>query len=256
MDWLGWLLMRHGHGHWCVTVDADELLIYPEHDVRDLPTLTARLQAEGVEAMGAFLLEPFPEGPVGTADAPPDASMIRQLPWIEPGPFRTRIARPRRNRITQGGVRERVFHADDPGASPTLNKLPLVRWHWRHVYVNSSHSMLPPRLNDAYDGPGDPRVSGVLLHGKFLPRIIARSREELMRRQHFAKPAHYASYHQRLATGPVLRSPVAQRYEGWQQLVALGLMGTGAERAQEEDGRHDPPATTPRTDQTRPERQG
>ncbi|MEC7668014.1 MAG: glycosyltransferase family 2 protein, partial [Pseudomonadota bacterium] len=27
MDWLTWLMIRHGHGHWCLTVDADELLI-------------------------------------------------------------------------------------------------------------------------------------------------------------------------------------------------------------------------------------
>ena len=28
LDWLNWLLLRHGHGHWCLTVDADEILVY------------------------------------------------------------------------------------------------------------------------------------------------------------------------------------------------------------------------------------
>jgi len=44
MDWLGWLQMRFGHGHWCLTVDADELLIYPQHDTRDLSALTQWLE--------------------------------------------------------------------------------------------------------------------------------------------------------------------------------------------------------------------
>lgn len=235
MDWLGALQLRFGHGHWCLTVDADELLIYPDHLRQNLRDLTSRLDRDGVPAMGALMLEPFPTGPIGTADAGPEAPMMQRLPWFDPGPFRTRIAQPRRNRVTQGGVREQFFH-DDTWRSPTLNKLPLVRWHWRYVYVNSTHSMLPPRLNDCYDGPGDPRLSGVLLHGKFLPQIAAKSREELQRGQHFVDPERHRSYHKQLAAGPVLHSRCAQRYEGWEQLVALGLMGTGADRKAQADG--------------------
>jgi hypothetical protein len=26
MDWLTWLMMRHGHGHWCPALDADPKL--------------------------------------------------------------------------------------------------------------------------------------------------------------------------------------------------------------------------------------
>ena len=51
MDWLTWLMRRYGHGHWTVTVDADELLIYPDHDSRPLPELTAWLDAQGQPMM-------------------------------------------------------------------------------------------------------------------------------------------------------------------------------------------------------------
>ena len=228
MDWLGALQFRHGHGHWCLTVDVDELLVYPDWDRRPLPDLAAQLDAAGRPAMGAMMLDLYPRGPLGQADAGPDAPLTDRLPWFDPLPYRCRMVPPKRNRILQGGVRERVFFPKDPDRGPTLNKLPLVRWNRRYVYVNSTHSALPPRLNDQYDGPGDPRLSGVLLHGKFLPDSVLRAAEELDRRQHFIDPDQYRPYHDAIAKGPTLWHPGAVRYAGWRQLVDLGLMGTRA----------------------------
>lgn len=231
MDWIGALLMRYGHGHWCVTVDADELLIYPEWEQRNLQELTAGLDAHGVAGMGALMLELYPSGPLGQADAADTAPLPARLPWFDPGPYRTRIEQPMRNRIVQGGVRERVFFPDNPGSSPTLNKLPLIRWHWRYTYVNSTHSMLPSEMNDLYDGPGDKRLSGVLLHAKFITNIIEKTKEELVRRQHFIKPERLAGYHYSVIAAPVLLFDGSQRYNGWQQLVNHDLMGTGTENS-------------------------
>lgn len=227
MDWLGALLFRHGHGHWCVTVDADELLVYPDWDRRPLPQLTAHLDAIRCPAMGAMMLDLYPSGPLDRADAGPQAPLTERLPWFDSSPYRCRVVPPKRNRILHGGVRERVFFADDPDRGPTLNKLPLVRWNRRYVYVNSTHSALPPRLNDHYDGPGDPRLSGVLLHGKFLPDSAARAQEELDRRQHFIDPERYRDYHSAIAQVPVLWHQGSVRYTGWRQLLDLGLMGQG-----------------------------
>lgn len=228
LDWAGAILWRHGRGHWCLTVDADELLVYPDHDRMDLSGLCARLEADGRPGMGAVMLDLYPTGPLGTADAPEGAALTERLPWFDPGPWRSSRVEPRRNLWLQGGPRDRVFFADRPRRAPTMNKLPLMRWSRRHVYVNSTHSMLPPWLNLIYDGPGDPRLSGVLLHGKFLPQIVGKSIEELGRAQHFADPAAYRDYHRRVAEGPVLHHAGSLRYRGWRQLVDLGLMGTGA----------------------------
>ncbi|MCF3973281.1 glycosyltransferase family 2 protein [Paracoccus salsus] len=227
MDWLGALLFRHGHGHWCLTVDVDELLVYPDCDRSNLRTLTDHLQRRGLAGMGALMLDLYPQGPLNRADAPPGAALTDRLPFFDAGPYRCQVQLPKRNRWVQGGARERVFFADRPHRSPTLNKLPLIRWRRHYAYVNSTHSMLPPGLNDLYDGPGDPRLSGVLLHGKFLPQIVPRSREELQRRQHFANPDLYVGYHRALAAAPVLWQPASLRYQGPAQLVGLGLMGSG-----------------------------
>lgn len=227
MDWLGALLFRHGHGHWCVTVDADELLVYPDCDRRPLPDLTAHLDAIRCPVMGAMMLDLYPSGPLDQADAGPQAPLTERLPWFDPSPYRCRVVLPKRNRILHGGARERVFFPGDPDRGPTLNKLPLVRWNRRYVYVNSTHSMLPPRLNDSYDGPGDRRLSGVLLHSKFLPDSAARAAEELARRQHFIDPERYRPYHAAIAGAPILWHQGSARYTGWRQLLDLELMGPG-----------------------------
>ncbi|MFN3275212.1 MAG: glycosyltransferase family 2 protein [Paracoccus sp. (in: a-proteobacteria)] len=233
IDWAGALLWRYGHRHWCLTVDADELLIYPGHDGRDLHALTAYLDAQGVAGLGALMLDLYPQGPLGTADAPEGAALTDRLPWFDAGPHRSRRMMPRRNLWVQGGVRDRAFFADRPQRAPTLNKLPLIRWRRGYAYFNSTHSMLPPRLNLLWDGPGDPRLSGVLLHSKFLPEIIGKSQEELDRRQHFVDPDLYRSYHQDLTDAPVLHGPASCRFLDWGQLVGLELMGTGGWMDQE-----------------------
>ena len=227
MDWLGALLFRHGHGHWCVTADADEMLIYPDWDRRALPDLVSHLEAVGRPALGAMMLDLYPRGPLDRAEAGPEAPPTEQLPWFDAAPYRCAVVPPKRNRILRGGVRERVFFPDAPGRGPTLNKLPLVRWNRRYVYVNSTHSLLPPRLNDEYDGPGDSRLSGILLHSKFLPDSAARAAEELRRGQHFIDPGLYRPYHQAVARAPVLWHDGSVRYRDWRQLLDLGLMGAG-----------------------------
>lgn len=218
MDWMNHLLHRYGRGHWCLTADADELLRYPHDDRRDLHALTARLDQTGAAAMGALMLETYPKGPIG-AGGP--------MVWFDPGPYRTRIQQPKRNRWVQGGPRDRLVFADQPQMAPTLNKIPLIRWRRGYGYVNSTHSALPRRLNDAYDGPGDARLSGVLLHLKFHPGAPAQAARERARAQHFHTPPAFAAYYDWLEADPDLWFPGAERLTGWRQLVELGLMGDG-----------------------------
>ncbi len=226
LDWLTWLQMRHGHGHWTLMVDADELLIYPQHDARSLRDLTSLLDQQGRDAFGALMLDLYPKDPLGVQDYDPDTDPTEVLNWFDTGPYRAKRQSPMGNLWVQGGARERMFFADTPQRSPTLNKLPLVRWSRRYAYVNSCHSALPRKLNAAYDGPGDSRPSGVLLHTKFLPEVIEKSRIEKTRRQHFHNPDQFAGYYDGIINRPLMWTPQSERYTGWRQLQQLRLMGS------------------------------
>lgn len=227
VDWLTWVQIRHGHGHWCLTVDADELLIYPHWQGRDLHALCARLEATGQEALGALMIEAYPKGALSAQDYQPGQDPMTTLQWFDAGAYRAVRQQPMQNLWVQGGARERMFFADDPHRSPTLNKLPLVKWSRRYVYANSTHSMLPPPMNLVWDGPGDPRLSGALVHTKFLPMVVEASQEEKHRREHFGDPEKFGAYYDQLAGDPVLWHEGSVRYEGWEQLEALGLMSRG-----------------------------
>lgn len=226
VDWITWLMARYGHGHWCLHVDADELLIYPHHETRPLPALTAALEARGQVALGALMLDLYPEGPLG-AQGYEGGDPTAVLPLFDAGPYRAQWQLRNGNLWVQGGARARAFFADNPGRAPTLNKLPLVKWSWRNVWQNSTHSLLPPHLNAAYDGPGAATLSGVLLHTKFLPDITDRARSEQVRAQHFHDPAVFDDYYDAVAEAPVLAHDGSVRFTGWQQLETLGLMSRG-----------------------------
>ena len=227
MDWLTGLMARHGSGRWCVVADADELLVYPDCDTTDLPGLAARLQAAGQWALPALMLDLYPRGAVSAAEVAPGEDPVAAAPWFDAGSYRQRRQWPLGNAWVQGGPRARAFYVDAPDRAPTLNKLPFVRWHWRHAWVASTHVVLPPRLNRVWPDTGERRITGVLLHTKFLADAPARAAEERGRGEHFAQPPLHARYYEEVAGDPVLWTQTSVRFEGWRQLVELGVMSDG-----------------------------
>lgn len=227
MDWMTWLQRRYAHGHWAVTVDADELLIYPDHDSRTLSELTRWMDGSGYQKAGALMLDLYPKGPVETHKYTSDQDPVDVLEWFDAFGYWAQIQPKMGNLWLQGGVRARCFFQDDPRRAPTLNKIPLVKWDRSYVYVNSTHNALPPHLNRTYDEGGLEKLNMVLLHTKFLPDVAKRAQSEKARGEHFSNGALYSDYYDALAKGPDLWSPESVRYVDWRQLLDLKLMVSG-----------------------------
>lgn len=218
VDWLNHLLARYGKDHWCLTLDADELFYYENCDQHDLRALTKDLNAKGQAMLGALMLDLYPQGPIGTQSYTLGDDPLQVLSWFDAGNYRTRVQPFMQNLWVQGGPRARVFFADEPDKAPTLNKTPLVRWHWRYVYMNSTHALLPRRMN-----PISKTVGAVLLHTKFLPGVVERSQEEKARGEHFGTASQYAGYYDALSAGPDLWHDGAEQFQNWEQLKKLKL---------------------------------
>ncbi|MGR3485288.1 MAG: glycosyltransferase family 2 protein [Paracoccaceae bacterium] len=227
MDWMNHLLRTHGHGHWCLTVDPDELLVYPFCDVRPLRALTDWLDASSIRSFSAMLLDMYPRGPLSAQPYRAGQDPLEIAQWFDAGNYTIRRNKRFGNLWIQGGPRARAFFADRPERAPALNKIPLVRWHRAYAYESSTHMLLPRGLNLTYDEWGGEKASGMLLHTKFLDTFHAKAAEELSRGQHYAGSAEYKAYAASAEEDPELWCRWSERYLNWRQLEVLGLMSKG-----------------------------
>jgi glycosyltransferase involved in cell wall biosynthesis len=227
MDWLTALQARYAHGHWCLTLDADEIFIYPHHDTRPLPALTGWLDKEGRGSFGALMLDMYPKGRLSAHPYKAGDDPFSALCWFDGGNYMIKRKPDLQNLWIQGGVRARYFFGKEPRRAPTMGKIPLVKWNRRFAYVSSTHSLLPRRLNHVYAEDGGEMASGILLHSKFLNVILDKSAEEKERREHFANSDLYETYYDRLVEDPDLWCSASTRFISWRQLEAMGLMSRG-----------------------------
>ena len=227
VDWLNWLQRKYAHGHWALTVDPDEFLIYPFCDTRPLRALTDWLDASSIKSFSAMLLDMYPKGRLDQQPYHPGENPLDTACWFDSGNYS--ISRNKRfgNLWIQGGPRARVFFPDQPAKAPALNKIPLVKWDRKYTYVSSTHMLLPRGLNLVYDEWGGEKASGILLHTKFLDTFGAKAAEELKRNQHYAASVEYKAYAEMMEKDPQLWCKWSEKYINWRQLEILGLMSKG-----------------------------
>lgn len=227
VDWVNTLLNRHAHGHWVLSVDVDEFLVYAHFETRGLPALTDWLDASSIKSFGTLLLDMYSKRPVEKTPYREGANPFNQLEYFDGGNYSISRNRKYGNLWIQGGPRQRIFFADEPERAPALNKIPLVKWQRGYVYVSSTHSLLPRGLNQTYDEWGGEKATGCLLHAKFVDILREKALEELERKQHFAGSREYKAYSRKIGTGTRMWNEASVKYEGWRQLEELGLMSSG-----------------------------
>jgi len=250
-DWLNAMLARFGVGHWCVTVDVDELFVFPGSETVRLPALTRYLDDRGAEAMQCLLLDMYPGVPLNEARYSPGDDLVEAAPFFDPGPYdRFPHAECPGVRI-YGGVRERVFYpesyahdlrrklhvalyhrlllslpvaksnervlAHKPLIPPCLTKVPLVRWDATTEYLNVNHFVSPRNLAEE---------SGVLLHFKFLQDFHERAVREAARGEYYDGAVEFRRYSAKLRENPnmTLRYQQSTRFRDSAELVRLGLL--------------------------------
>ena len=228
VDWLNGLKRKYALGHWILAVDVDEFLIYPHIDKRPLKALTDWLDARHIHSFGTILLDMYSQDPL--ADTPyregddPFASLL----YFDSGNYVMNHNPRYGNLWIQGGVRQRIFFPDNPYNSPALNKIPLVKWQKGVVYISSTHSLLPRAFNVVYAENGGERVSGCLLHAKFLNHFVEKAAEETTRAQHYKASREYRAYLENLQGQVSLWTEHSERFQDWEQLEDLGLMSRGS----------------------------
>ncbi|WP_159437689.1 glycosyltransferase family 2 protein [Ferrimonas marina] len=220
MHWLNHLLRKHGTGHWCVTCDPDEFLVYPKSDVLDLYDLTTYLDSNHRPSFFTLMVDMYGKGSLSDSNYLPGTNPLEVNPYFDKyGYFFTENHR-YNSLWCQGGVRLRTMFKDNPIAAPAINKTPLVKWKWYYSYLSSMHMAIPRRLNGGFKHG----LTGAVLHFKFIAAFQEKMVEEMERGQHYGDSAEYKRYLQFLKDSQNYCDDMSIEYKGWQQLDQLGLI--------------------------------
>jgi hypothetical protein len=250
-DWLHALLLEFGVGAWCLTVDVDELLVYPGSEDAPLHTLTEYLDRNGYEAFSCLLLDLYPGGPLRDCSYEPGGDLLAAAPYFDSGPYQRLPVDLCPGVLIRGGVRERVFYpafrkrnlaakiyagmcyhaalrmpflreipwirASRRREPPCLTKVPLVRWNSQSAYVYSTHF-----VSQKVVAPD----TGALLHFKFLQDFHSRAIDEAARAERYDGAFEYQRYVEKLNQSPAITfmDDASTRFDGTATLVRLGLI--------------------------------
>ena len=219
--WADVLLRHHVTNQWCLIVDADELFVYPGYEDHGLRELVGRLGDEGATCYRALMVDMYGRGPLSHAVYHGGQDPMEVVPYFDRAYYRHRVpyGGPQRN-ITSywGGVRARIMGGDLGGY--LLSKVPLFRYSHGEVLMSGQHWLDRPTHEIAAG-------RGALLHFKYTAQFAAAVDEEVARKEHARGGSIYEHYARGLETtpDPVFFDPMhSVRYEGSEQLVAMGVM--------------------------------
>lgn len=182
--WQNRMMADYGLDHWCVYVDADEFLWYPEAADMGLPDYAAALEQRGIYAVKGIMLDMYPKGSIGAPEY--DGGDFIEAYCYFDGDSDVYQYDPDMNTVS-GGVLARLL----PESYFLRKKVPMY-YHTENRFLIGSHNIFP--LNEDIKSP----YSMLLRHYKFLPGDEEKVREAV-RKQNYANHSllyrKYASFY-------------------------------------------------------------
>ncbi|MDA9499422.1 hypothetical protein XI05_18520 [Bradyrhizobium sp. CCBAU 11357] len=246
--WTSAVLDQFAPGRWALTLDADELFVYPGCENFDLRWLCGYLESTGADCMTAEMVDMYPRWLGRPERYQAGESLVAFCPYFDSDTYVKRRRRGFPNSYLVGGARARLFY-DEPippkiavydalvqllepyglarllptinitrWQPPLLTKVPLARWLPGRRYIAAGHLMAPPGK------PGD--VTGALLHFKFLHDFTDKVAIAVSEGNYYLGSVEYKRYAERLDQNRSfeLIYPKSLIYQSSDDLVRCGLM--------------------------------
>ena len=218
-DWTSWLANQYCLGHWVLTLDVDEFLLYPFAESVSLTELTKYLDHSGYQGLFSIFLDFYSKGLLSEAIYYPKQSPFEVCNYFDsPTSYVCYEREIFPHFEIKGGPRKRLFWpGGDRTVGPSMRKLVLVKWSKGFSYTHSTHSCTPLKLAD---------ITGVVAHFKLLSRFKQHATEEVKRDNRIANSVDWKAYKRVLdEKDPVFFDPhISLEYKGTHSLIDGGLM--------------------------------
>ena len=220
--WFELLLRKFGKEHWCLTLDADELLIYPDCEQKSIPDLCNELDNKGKTVFTAVLLDMYSDKTIKDTQYNSGQSFLEVCPYFDSKFYHIKYERsgPYKNQTYYfGGVRQRVFGEQ---GSYLLSKVALLKYNSNFILAGGQHWTNRSEFEIAEE-------TGCLLHFKFFSAFIDYAKEESERKEHYGEGMQYKEYTQGLLNNENLKlfdEKYSLKFHNSQQLIDLGIMKT------------------------------
>jgi hypothetical protein len=254
--WQNLMSDTYGTGYWCLAVDIDELLVYPECEKITLPSFCDFLDSEGSAAFFTVLLDMYPSTDLSETIYAPGTPFHEVCPFfdmdyvfIETGasnevdelpPIRV-VGGPRMRKFYPWQRRTDFFskallslsiriankmhfwRGDKPHYTPALVKVPLVKWQvgckriTSHVIAKPEHGTLST-------------MRGALLHFKFFSDFYKKAKSAVATRQYHGGSQEYVRYLTHLSKDPNLSFMYSgsHRYANSDSVLRAGIIRNNA----------------------------
>ena len=209
--WKNALLDAYATGHWALTLDADELFVFPRYEALGLRNFCTFLDGVGARGIFCLMLDMYSDRPLAETRLASGAPLIESCPFFDRQNYQLMHAEGLFPPMQlYGGVRERLFrkHLGDRYRPPMMSKVPLVKWAAGDRYLSSTHHMTVIPLA---------RVTGALLHFKFMSTFESKAVIEAKRGEYLLEGVEYRAYLELVHDHGLvdLMADVSVRYENW-----------------------------------------
>lgn len=213
--WTQELADTYAVDRWVLTVDADELLVYPGVESVSLPELCAYLDEQKVRGLFAFMLDMYADVPLSEAVYVAGSDFLDTCRWFEVDSYHLTPGQYPPFLKVEGGPRSALYGAHPDRKGPESTKVPLVRWQRGFSYIASTHSHRHLPLAD---------ISGTLLHFKFFSLWSSVVQRDAARGDQIGFYDTYAEAYGK--ADPTYHRPESIEYRDAAQLVELGVIRT------------------------------
>lgn len=211
--WLQELCDFYGHSKWCLTVDVDELLVWPGCEGKSIQSLCAHMEARGQNALLCIFLDMYSRKSIDDVNYIPGDPFIKHCEYFEKYSYFMKLSQRSPYLGVYGGPRARRFQAAGK-LGPMMKKVPLVRWHHGFSYVYSTHSLFPSASFSS--------ILGALLHFKFFNTFVDLVESEV-RRGDRRQTQDYLQYSKSITSACSFFSEKSIRYVNSFSLVDAAL---------------------------------